>query len=719
MVMKNITRHILSYILIITLMANYSEVKAQTATYKIYGTITDSLTKEPLPGVYVTTGKLGAQSDYNGNYVIENVPMGEVKVSTMYYYTYSNKSTTINVNSDTKLDFILEEKAIKLNEIVVTGTRTEKRLSETPILTNVISKTSIVQSGSTSTLETLQDNIPGMFTSPNAMGNNLKIRGLNSRYILFLVDGERLISEGAGGNVNLDQIDPSTIERIEVINGSSSALYGSNAVGAIINIITKEPVHKFEGGAEASYSNYNTQTARANIGINQKRYSISANGFRNSSDGFNIEDGAYAAKYQDYGANLKLTLKPNENLNLNFTGRYFQHETFNMENTMATTHPINHSLSGGFNGSYKFPNQKNVLNGSINYNRYLDYNVLELQDNELMTDNIIDYLSARVVDTWNPNERFEVVGGIEYNYESTYATKTLGSTPTTKSVNDMNVFAQAEYELTDNFDAVAGLRYTHHSEYGAAVTPKIALMYEIGNFKFRGGVGSAYRSPSIKELYYDFDHQGMFWVYGNPDLRPEKGLHSSLSMEYIKGFFNFSLSPYYNNINNKITQFSVIQDGQQSLYYKNVSSATLKGFDANISFKVLKQVIINGNYSFCDAIDNSTGLQLEENVKHSGTISLTWNGKIHRSPFSLQFAGRLTSPKLYGTIETDDNGNELTIYEESKSYNIWKIALVKPFRINKHTIELTLKADNIFGFTDESYISPGRQYLVGIKYMFK
>ena len=137
--MKNITRHILSYILIITLMANYSEVKAQTATYKIYGTITDSLTKEPLPGVYVTTGKLGAQSDYNGNYVIENVPMGEVKVSTMYYYTYSNKSTTINVNSDTKLDFILEEKAIKLNEIVVTGTRTEKRLSETPILTNVIS----------------------------------------------------------------------------------------------------------------------------------------------------------------------------------------------------------------------------------------------------------------------------------------------------------------------------------------------------------------------------------------------------------------------------------------------------------------------------------------------------------------------------------------------------------------------------------------------------
>ena len=73
------------------------------------------------------------------------------------------------------------------------------------------------------------------------MGNNLRIRGLNSRYILFLVDGERLVGEGAGGNINLDQIDVANIKRIEMINGAASVLYGSNALGAVNNEITKEP----------------------------------------------------------------------------------------------------------------------------------------------------------------------------------------------------------------------------------------------------------------------------------------------------------------------------------------------------------------------------------------------------------------------------------------------------------------------------------------------
>lgn len=77
----------------------------------------------------------------------------------------------------------------------------------------------------------MEDNIPGIISEPNGMGNNLRIRGLNSRYILFLVDGERLVGEGAGGNINLDQIDVANIKRIEMINGAASVLYGSNAVG--------------------------------------------------------------------------------------------------------------------------------------------------------------------------------------------------------------------------------------------------------------------------------------------------------------------------------------------------------------------------------------------------------------------------------------------------------------------------------------------------------
>lgn len=612
------------------------------------------------------------------------------------------------------------EKILDVDEVVVTGTRTEKRLSETPVLTTVIGERAIQKAGAVSTLEALQDNIPGIVISPNAMGNNMRIKGLNSRYILFLVDGERLVSEGAGGNINLDQIDVNNIKKIEVINGASSALYGSNAVGAVINIITKQATHKFEAGANVIAESHNTWKTKIDVGSNLKKFSARLSAFRKSSDGFGEDAGAYAARYTDYGGNLKLGYKPIAGVDVNVVGRYFRHETFNPTGSMNASHPLTHTMSVGANGGYISPDKRNNVRLSVSYDKFFDYYVLEKKDNEHKQNNTSNYVSSRAVNTFIPNEKWEVVAGIEYNHEENFATKNLGVLPTTKKLDDVNLFAQAEYEVLKNFDIVAGARYTYNTQFKSAFTPKVSLMYQVVGFTFRGGVGTAFRAPSIKELYYDFDHQGMFWVYGNPYLQAEKGLYSSLSAEYAKGAFNVSASGYYNNINNKITQYDVITaEGANEKYYKNVSSATLQGFDVNVSYILLRQLDFRVSYSYCDAKDNSTGLQLESNVKHSGTASVTWNGKIARSPFSLQFAGRMNSPKLYQQVTTDATGAQTTTLEQSNPYSIWKAVLVKPFRINKHTIEVTLKVDNIFDFKEASFINPGRQYMVGIRYAFK
>jgi cobaltochelatase CobN len=174
----------------------------------------------------------------------------------------------------------------------------------------------------------------------------------------------------------------------------------------------------------------------------------------------------------------------------------------------------------------------------------------------------------------------------------------------------------------------------------------------------------------------------MCWVYGNADLNAEKGLHTSLSAEYTKGALNVSVSGYNNKISNKITQYEIINSiGSAELYYKNVSSATLQGLDVNAQYCLLRELTLKGSYSFCDAVDNSTGLQLESNVKHSGRVAATWNGSIRKSPFSLQLAGRLNSPKLYQEIVTAANGAEEAILSESKPFSIWKAVLVKPFQI--------------------------------------
>jgi outer membrane receptor for ferrienterochelin and colicins len=610
----------------------------------------------------------------------------------------------------------------QLDEVVVTGTRTEKRLSQSPVLTTLISDKAIRKAAATSPLESLQDHLPGIVVSPNAMGNNLRIKGLNSRYILFLVDGERMVSEGAGGNVNLDQLDVSTIRRIEVVDGASSALYGSNAVGAVINFITQEPDHNsLEAGAGQSWESHNTWRSRVDLGAALGKIALRAGGFRNASDGFGGDgNGAYAARYEDYGANLKVTFKPTRLSDIHVTGRYFRHETFNPAGSMSVTHGLTDNLTLGANGGFASPEGRNSLRISANFNKYFDYSVPEAKQNSRQMNSNASYFSGRVTDTFTPSALWELVGGAEYNHEENFAVNTLGQTPTTKRLDDVNLFAQVGYEPLRAIDLVGGARYTYNTQFGSAFTPKLSVMYSVAGFRFRGGIGSAFRAPSIKELYYDFDHQGMFWIHGNPNLKAEKGLYTSLSAEYTRGSLNISLAAYRNRIDNKITQYSVITgQGAGQLYYKNVSSATLQGVDVNVAYTLLRQVVLKGSYSFCDAKDNSTGLQLDSNVRHSGTVSATWNGAVWRSPFSLQVAGRFNSPILYQSVSTGRDGQQTVSREQSKAYSVWKITLVKPVSLGKHAVELTAKVDNLFGFKDTSFINPGRQYLVGLRYNFK
>jgi len=707
----------LMIILTLTILS-FNVLKAQNEKLTISGTVYNEITNKPLAGVYITNGSRGCQTDRKGVFEFKNLPKGKITLYTMYYSTFSSDSIQVNLEKDTVVNFKIKEISQRLDEVVVTGTRTRKRLSETPILTNLVHANEIKKAGSVSTLETLQDNIPGIVVSPNAMGNNMRIKGLNSRYILFLVDGERMVSEGAGGNINLNQIDVDNIKKIEIVDGASSALYGSNAVGAVINIISKEPVHKFQAGAHLTFQKYNTWTRKINVGTKLNKLQAYASVFNNSSDGYDIKDGAYAAKYNNWGSNLKLKYKLNKKTDFNITGRYFTHETFNPENSIDVMHSLNekYTIGGALNSSFG----KHSIKASVNYDLFYDFSVLEMKNDENDEKSHASYTSTRLLDNYKISDDFELVSGLEYNHEEYFSKKILGSKPKTEILDDYNIFTQGTYKAFKGFDIVGGLRYTYNNKYKSAFSPKLSLMYKIDEWTFRGGVGSAFRAPSIKELFYNFSHNGAFQVLGNADLKAEKGMYYSLSSEFTKGSFNASISAYYNKISDKITQYYVVKKNALDEYrYKNVSSATLKGFNINLSYILLHQFIIKGNYSYCDAIDNSTGLQLSSNVKHSGTISTTWNSTIANSPFSLQMSGRIHSAKLYQSSEIDSSGKEIITKDESKPYSIWKLAFSKPIRIQKHTIELSLKCDNIFNFKEESFVNPGRQFLVGIRYNFK
>lgn len=632
-------------------------------------------------------------------------------------FSYTSSPTDSISNMNDSVDMFVDLPEINLSET----SNFHYRLAEVPELTTVISSLQIKQSASVSAIETLQDQIPGITIEPNAMGNNLRIKGLTSRYVLILVDGERLVSEGANGNINLDQINVHDIQSIHIKNGASSALYGSNAIGAVINIITKKSSEGLHLSLGSAFSSNNTWKNQVFSSYGSKKYAFKIGAFQNSSDGFINDNSLYASPYFDVGSSIRLRVLPINNFEINGIGRLFFHETFNLNNSLNVVHPITKTYVLNLNAKWNNQALTHFIRFSLNNDQYNEYKVFEEKQNEMLKQNNASFISARLCDTYYLTKiNSSIISGVEYNLDQNYARQTLGKIPTEKSLSDMNLFAQFESQIVDNIHVVVGGRYTYLSTNKHVLTPKFAIKYSIPSWKFRFNISQAYRTPSIKELYYDFDHQGMFWVKGNPNLKAEKGIYSSLSSEFSKENFSTSLSVYYSKIDNKITQYDIITNsGVNEKYYTNVSSATLKGVDVSMSYTFKSILNFGVNYSYSDAFDNNTKVQLSNNVKNSCTFSTTWMDSFYHQPFSLQISARYSSPKLYSETITDIVNGTIELKEsQSQSYFLCKAALLIPLKINRHHVDCSFKIDNIFGFKDSMFLNSGRTYLFGINYTY-
>jgi outer membrane receptor for ferrienterochelin and colicins len=289
----------------------------------------------------------------------------------------------------------------------------------------------------------------------------------------------------------------------------------------------------------------------------------------------------------------------------------------------------------------------------------------------------------------------------------------------------MNAIAQVDYKILNNLEAILSGRLNYHSRYATHFTPNFSMMYSPGRFKFRGNISTGYRAPTMRELYYNFDHNGMFWIYGNPDLKPESSFYTSLSGEYTRKVFNTSVTLYRNAIENKIDYLDIVNGDDYEKHLINVGEALLMGAETQASIAFLKYLKIRASYAFSDAEDLATGLQLYGNSKHSATMGLTFQMKGIKAPFSLSILGRGSSSRLlqFAEIETDPvSGEEVTTYfrEESDPYQVWKISYRQRFRLGDRLImEASTGVNNIFNYlTYGSIVDPGRRFFAGLKFQF-
>lgn len=334
----------------------------------ISGTVFDE-NKEPLTGATVSVKEkvtLGTTTDTQGKYMLK-LPDNREYTLQVSYMGYISQTHKVSVSKTGKVDFILKEDAVNMETVVVTGTRTPKLLKDVPIVTRVITADEIKKVDATHIGDLFQAELPGIeFSYSMDQQVSLNMQGFGGNAVLFLVDGERLAGETLD-NIDYNRLNMSNVERIEIVKGAASSLYGSNAVGGVVNIISKVPAEPWTVNLNGRYGAYNEQRYGGTIGFNVGKFNSVTNVQHTQVDEKDLADGktneetedwAFKKVYGDKTWNFKerLVYTANDHLKLTARAGYF----FREREKSQTSKDRYRDFSGGVKGNYVLDKDKDL-----------------------------------------------------------------------------------------------------------------------------------------------------------------------------------------------------------------------------------------------------------------------------------------------------------------------------------------------------------------------
>lgn len=692
---------------------------------KVSGQVVDENTGDgiPLATISVTGLGWGTVCDMKGYFKVE-VPVNQPAELTVRSVGYETKTLVLESDVTGNLVVRLKKSLLNLDEVTVTGTRTEKTVAETPIMTRIVPSEVLQRNDFESMIDVLEYNIPGLRFNTDPRGNNIQVQGLENSYILILVDGERL-STTPGGPIDFDRLTTANIKKIEVLKGAASALYGSSAMGMVINIITDIPKRPLEGWAKVRYGKYNDLQLDAGVGMKYKGFYAQTLFNRTSSDGYDLTPETPESFTENPSHHMTIEEKlgwNNQYSRITVKGSLYWGEVENPWESTAPTHYRSLTKTLQVNAEHAF-NDRYKLYGTYAgdfYTRKTVYDFLYLPDS---TNAWSHEQTVRLVDEFKPWDNLVIVKGFEWNGTKNYNKMQYGKEKTIRDMDDANLFAQADWMITDRLEVIGGFRYTHNSEFGSAFTPKINLMYSPGNFKIRAGYSRGFKTPGLTELYSDFNMGSVSHNIGNPDLKAEHSDYFSVSGEYTwQGRLMLTAELYQNTVDNKINSYNVdIEDPKPGelgteLRYENVKGVRIRGAEATATYYPVSALLLRTSYAFCDALNKETGLQLSGNSKHAMNWSASLHGKLLKHEGAVTLSGRWDSKRISKSrrTETDDSGQEVEVIttRTKPGYTMWKLtAQYTPWTWKYMRLSVTGGVDNLFDFVDTSIIyDPGRRF---------
>ena len=498
-----------------------------------------------------------------------------------------------------------------VQEVVVTGTGTRHLLKNAPVQTEVITNKMLRQYGGKS----LEDILSGLTASfafnEGDMGSRMQLNGLGNSYILILIDGKRIHGD-VGGENDLGLIDPHNIEKIEIVKGAQSALYGSDAMAGVINIITKKHTEKgVYADNSTRYGTHNDLRQHNSLVLTFGKFSSQTNFQMQRTDGWQNTAEEYAEamvltdsknktvnKFKNWQIAERLTCQPMAGLELYAEGSYYKKNIMRPTNGRHSscdvyTYDLRYnnaaaSIGGKWllgNGQQRKVNgeQQNMITLDIDWNKHAyyydytakhyDYVLLQGEEygemngewfsvamypgqSKLQSDQ--QRVMAQLKGIVNLPYSNTLSAGADYRYDYLKAPERTE----TGTADDWTaaLYVQDEFNMLKGLNVTAGLRLVDNRRCGVRLTPKLSAMLSVGDLRFRLGWSQGFKTPTVKEFYYRYLHMmgsSTFFNIGNTILKPQTSNYYSANIEYRGRRFTASVTGYLNQLDNMIALVNV------------------------------------------------------------------------------------------------------------------------------------------------------------------
>jgi vitamin B12 transporter len=518
----------------------------------------------------------------------------------------------------------VDAKLYKMGTVVVTATKVESDTSETGSSVTVITADEIEKKGKQTLLEVLQD-VPGlsiMQHGPYGGTASIYLRGTKPGHTLVMLDGIELNDTmKTDRSASISHLLVDNIERIEIVRGAQSTLYGSDAMGGVINIITKKGEGKAALDALFEAGSHNTFTEKAGIRGSVKKMNYSLSASRTDTDGISkAAGGTEDDGYENTTLSLRLGYELFKDANLDAVFRHVDAQ-YDFDDGANQDDPNRVGWWDNFTGKIGFDH---VINPLWDHNITVAYTKTEREYKDeadavdTTEDNHNWYNSDATKVEWQHNicpvEWAQITAGLEYEEEKGSGD---GNQPRyvfdEETMDNKAGYLQGQFNFFERLFVTPGIRADDNENFGSQATYKISVSYLLSktNTRFKANWGTGFKAPSLYQLYSS---------YGDPNLEPDEGVTFDIGFEqnlFDKKLF-FGLTCFVNDFKN------MVEWDPGTSMYQNVDNAKMEGCEVEGSFKPLETLSFGVNYTYTNTEDKDTGYELKRRPDNQAAFSINW-----------------------------------------------------------------------------------------------